>query len=232
MLGGFEVSRYGRTMALPRSRKTRALLAYLAFTGRPQRREYLCELLWESQTDRRAGLRWSLSRLRRILDDGAAPVIGADRDCVWLQRERVALDYAPLRAALCGELAVLPTATLEQLAAHCDQDELLAGLDLHDVEGYQSWCMAVRAEARRGEARLRTELIERLPASDALPHARRLVQLEPYDEAARATLVALLTRLHHTSEARFQLQLAQRRLRELGAVARSTPSPLLRAALS
>ena len=43
VLGEFEVVRDGATLTLPPSRKTRALLAYLALTGHKHRRERLCE---------------------------------------------------------------------------------------------------------------------------------------------------------------------------------------------
>ena len=46
-LGDLSIARNGEPLELPPSRKTRALLAYLALTGRAFRREHLCELLWE-----------------------------------------------------------------------------------------------------------------------------------------------------------------------------------------
>jgi DNA-binding SARP family transcriptional activator len=47
VLGELRVTSDGRELPLPPSKKTRALLAYLAVAGRPQRRERLCELFWE-----------------------------------------------------------------------------------------------------------------------------------------------------------------------------------------
>src|SRR5262249_33092768 len=52
-LGDLRVVRAGERVALPPSKKTRALLAYLALNGRPLRREHLCELLWEIPDDPR-----------------------------------------------------------------------------------------------------------------------------------------------------------------------------------
>lgn len=45
LLGEIEVVRGGKRLELPPSKKTRALLAYLAMTGQSQRRERLCALL-------------------------------------------------------------------------------------------------------------------------------------------------------------------------------------------
>jgi hypothetical protein len=60
VLGDFAVARDGAPIHLPPSRKTRALLAYLAIDGRKHRRERLCELFWEVPDDPRGALRWSL----------------------------------------------------------------------------------------------------------------------------------------------------------------------------
>src|SRR5262245_48585801 len=62
VLGEFAVRRNGEDVALPPSRKTRALLAYLAVVGRPQRRERLCQMFWARPDDPRGALRWSLSK--------------------------------------------------------------------------------------------------------------------------------------------------------------------------
>ena len=68
-LGDLEVRRAGRSLLLPPSKKTRALLAYLAVTGRAHRRERLCSLLWDVTDDPRGALRWSLSKLRALVDE-------------------------------------------------------------------------------------------------------------------------------------------------------------------
>ena len=56
-LGDLTIARDGKALELPPSRKTRALLAYLALTGRAFRREQLCELFWEIPDDPRGSLR-------------------------------------------------------------------------------------------------------------------------------------------------------------------------------
>ena len=81
-LGEMEVLRAGKRLALPPSKKTRGLLAYLALSGRPHRRERLCSLLWDVADDPRGALRWSLSRLRAIVDEPDLPRILAPRDSV------------------------------------------------------------------------------------------------------------------------------------------------------
>jgi hypothetical protein len=47
VLGEFAVLRNGENVCLPPSRKTRALLAYLAVTNHPQHRDRLCTMFWD-----------------------------------------------------------------------------------------------------------------------------------------------------------------------------------------
>ena len=78
LLGEFELRRGGAAVALPASRKTRALLAYLLLTARPVRRERLCEIFFDIPDDPRGALRWSLSKIRALLGDDAG-LLFADR---------------------------------------------------------------------------------------------------------------------------------------------------------
>ena len=83
LLGELEVQRDGKTVPLPPSKKTRALLAYLVGSGRPQLRDRLCGLLWDGPDDPRAELRWSLTKLRPLMDG-----------CLVADRERVEFLFA------------------------------------------------------------------------------------------------------------------------------------------
>ncbi|MEQ9567930.1 MAG: hypothetical protein RLN85_19330, partial [Pseudomonadales bacterium] len=47
LLGELRVRAMGQEIVLPASKKARALLAFLVATGRPHRRERLCELFWD-----------------------------------------------------------------------------------------------------------------------------------------------------------------------------------------
>jgi DNA-binding SARP family transcriptional activator len=92
LLGEIEVERNGEQLILPPSRKTRALLAYLVASGRPNRRDRLCSLLWEVPDDPRGALRWSLSKLRRLLDDSDGSFITATRETVAFRSDGAEID--------------------------------------------------------------------------------------------------------------------------------------------
>src|SRR3569832_2839302 len=96
-LGQIEVARAGVAVSLPPSKKTRALLAYLALNRRAFQRGHLCELFWEVPDDPRGSLRWSLSKLRQLLDDNHHPRIVADRTSVRFDDTGVAIDISALR---------------------------------------------------------------------------------------------------------------------------------------
>src|SRR5215471_14578391 len=70
ILGPMSVVRNGAPVPLPRSRKVRALLGFLALAPSPVSRSRLCDLLWDVPNDPRGELRWCLSKLRSLLDDG------------------------------------------------------------------------------------------------------------------------------------------------------------------
>lgn len=217
LLGEMQVSLGGQLSELPRSKKTRALLAYLALTGRVHRRERLCSLFWEVPDDPRGALRWSLSKLRGLVDEPHASRIVADRETVAFHRCGAAIDLVDLRTQLSGDLARVDTATLVAAAAEF-RGEALEGLDLPECHEFHAWCVAQRADVRDLQARIAAALVERFvgnPAA-ALPHARTLVLIESEREAHWASLVRLLAAAGRRREAEEQSTLGLRVLESAG----------------
>ena len=216
-LGSVEVVREGGRVALPPSRKTRALLAYLALSRRTFRREHLCELLWEIPDDPRGSLRWSLSKLRQLVDDDTHQRIVADRVGVRFDATNVAIDITELKEMVELELDHCPLERLEQAAARFSGTPL-EGLELPDFHNFNSWYSAECECAVRAQIRLLTALIHRSSADPerALVHARALVRIAPYDERARATLVRLLLAGGQVTQAEQQYQTGIRMLTEAG----------------
>jgi len=214
-LGDFEVLRDGRAVPLPPSRKTRALLAYLCLQPRRFRREQLCQLLWEVLDDPRGSLRWSLSKLRHLLDDGERSRVVADRDSVGVETEGVSIDLRELRQLAEGDPAKVPLEALEAAATRY-RGNVLEGLEFSNFHDFHSWCVAERERSLRDRAALLSELIKRLADEPerALPHVRALVGLSPYEESHRATLIRLLNAARQFGEAEEQFQLGLRILKE------------------
>ncbi|HKP60670.1 MAG TPA: AAA family ATPase [Polyangiales bacterium] len=217
MLGGLDVRRAGKSLAQPPSKKTRALLAYLALTGRAHRREALCGLLWDVTDDPRGALRWSLSKLRKQVDDDHVTRLHADNERVALELQGASIDVLDMRAALGSDkLERLPTELLESWCARC-HGEVLEGLDLPDFDGYQAWLVAEREQTRRLHASALHELVRRLEGTPerALPHARAWIGVDPMSAQARLSGMRLSLALGQLDEAKRQFQTARRVFSEL-----------------
>ncbi|HEY8181933.1 MAG TPA: AAA family ATPase [Thermoanaerobaculia bacterium] len=188
LLGELEVQRDGKTVPLPPSKKTRALLAYLVGSGRPQLRDRLCELLWDGPDDPRAELRWSLTKLRPLMDG-----------CLVADRERVefrggSVDVVEFRRLINGNQLLA--------AAEIVRGEFLEGLDLPGCYRFQQWLIAERESLRQTQVKVLAQLIDQLGAGDAaLAHARKRAMLDPFSEDAHIALIRILTTLDRNQEA-------------------------------
>jgi DNA-binding SARP family transcriptional activator/pimeloyl-ACP methyl ester carboxylesterase len=212
-LGSFEVVRDGEPASLPASRKTRALLAYLAVTARAHRRERLCELFWEIPDDPRGSLRWSLTKIRPLVDDAQTRRVVATRENVRFDRHGARVDVLELRDAFKDDPDGLTSIQLTDLAGQF-RGEFLDGVDLPSCPGFQNWLVAEREAVRALRRRVLATLIEVCgdDAETALAHARALVEVDPRDETAQIQLLRLLARTGRVREAHEQQQIAMRLL--------------------
>lgn len=166
LLGELRVVSGGRVMPLPASKKARALLAFLVATGRPHRRERLCELFWDIPDDPKAALRWALSKLRRVVDTPDAVRIVADRERVHFEPNDVRIDVRDIHARLREAEGYLEIEELERMAGMLD-GQLLDGLESAGDDIFESWLMAERVETERS----RIEVLKQLathPEADTL----------------------------------------------------------------
>ncbi|WP_246674246.1 alpha/beta fold hydrolase [Mesorhizobium sp. B4-1-1] len=192
VLGDFQVMRDGQPLDLPPSRKTRALLAYLAVTARQHQRERLCEIFWDIPDDPRGALRWSLSKIRQVLG-GVETALAADRNAVALN---VATDYARLAPLVKADLSSRSTEELEAVLASI-RGGFLADLSLERCFDYEAWRQAIASEVEIIELGILRELVERLADQPrrALPFAQRLRSLVPDDARLAAETEALEDRV-------------------------------------
>jgi pimeloyl-ACP methyl ester carboxylesterase/DNA-binding SARP family transcriptional activator len=182
VLGDLIITRDDQPVGLPPSKKTRALLVYLACIGRPQRRERLCELFWDVPDDPRGALRWSLSKIRQILGpDGSC--LEADRNVVGLRAETLFLDCAAVRTLTRQDLASAASEDLEHLAG-LFRGRFIDDLSLPRCPEFEAWRVATAEEMELAQLRILRTLVERLAGepSRALPYAHALEALLPEDE--------------------------------------------------
>lgn len=174
VLGDFEVLHAGAAIDLPPSRKTKALLAYLAVTGKTHRRERLCEMFWDIPDDPKASLRWSLSKIRQVLTGFGPDMLQADRNSVSLHAD-TSLDFNRLAAFQRGEVTGRSTAELEA-AACLLEDGFLSDLSLPRCPDFEAWRTAFDNDLAIARLNVLRELVSRLAQEPtrALPYAHAL----------------------------------------------------------
>ncbi len=216
LLGDLELRREdGPAVPLPPSRRTRALLGYLVATGTPQSRATLCDLLWDGPDDPRAALRWSLTKLRAVVDDEAALRLQADRDrvgfdaCVVRDRQRACL------ALLHGRIPRACRSTRSKTRrARCRASSSKASScrrAIASTTGAWPSASASRAAGARCWRRSTVRLAD--DPQRALPHGRAMVAADPLAEGAHATLVRLLAAAGRYPEAERHYDWARELLR-------------------
>jgi TolB-like protein/DNA-binding SARP family transcriptional activator len=193
LLGPLAVQRDGRTLALPPSRKVRALIAYLALATQPVPRSRLAELLWDLPNDPRGELRWCLSKLRAVLDAPGAPCVIADADGVRLALPPGSVDALELLHA--GTPAGLGVERLRRLTSACAGD-FLQDLAIERSAPFSAWLTGQRRRLREARVALLEALVQALPPAgdEALAALEEWLQLAPFEPRAHELLFDALAR--------------------------------------
>ncbi len=221
VLGPFQVSLDGEPVSGFASDKVRALLAYLILSpDRPHRREALAGLLWPEFPERsaRTNLRNALANLRQVIRDGAAspPFLQSTRQTIQFNGQS---DYWLDADAFEDLLALLPSRSVQlEQAVSLVRGLFLEGFTLPDAAPFEEWLLLRREQL----GRQMVEALDSLAAiyegrgayEEALAHARRRVDLEPWEEDGQRLLMRLLARSGHRSEALAQYETHRRVLAE------------------
>lgn len=198
-MGELTLYRDGQALSMPPSKRTRALLAYLAITARPHRRDRLCEVFWKLPDDPRSTLRWSLSKIRQLVNLPDKERLVADRERVSLLTYDIHIDIREIE--LRANDPFTTAQELENLSTTL-QETFLEGVDLPSQELFQQWLTAQRREA----AQLRAKVMFRLSShpdlsqTDRLKWARTWEEMEPFNPLAATRLLTLLEALNLTQE--------------------------------
>ena len=208
---------------LPRTRKSRAVLAILALEGgRSVRRTWIAGLLWDRVPEEQArnSLRQALSELGTALRPAGTPLIDARRDDLRLAADACAIDLATFEAARPGEHVAWPQAPLLE--------------DLGDLAPtFDQWLHGERA---RIDGRLRERMeaeIERLCRADAAPEeriaaARDLLARDATHERAWRLIIRSLADMGDTGQALREYIACEAALRRLLDAAPSAETRALR----
>lgn len=193
LLGPLVIERAGVAVALPPSRKARALFAYLLLSSRPVAREALADLLWPLPSDPRGELRGALSRVRQMLEAAGAGQVHADGDAVSIDLQGLDVDVLRVLAAARSGLDQLDAAALRTLDA-CFAGEFLQGLEIPRSAAWTTWLLGQRRHLRGVQAALLESLATAAPrgSDDAVDALTRWLHVAPFDRRAHERLLAAL----------------------------------------
>lgn len=202
-----------------RTRKTEALLAYLALFPQAHTREHLAGLFWETSglQEARNSLSVALHALRSVLqtsESGIRPILLADSATVRLDLSQISCDVARFEQRLQDAAVAVDTdgrLLHLQEAIACYQGPLLPAF-------YDDWAVT---ERERLETRLQeglgqaVELLaQRQEYRPALEYALRAAALDPFDEANCRAIMRLHTALGNPHAAMAHYRTFARNLQE------------------
>jgi adenylate cyclase len=192
LLGPAQIERAGQPGGNLLSGKALALLGYLSVRGQPLSRANLAHLFWPGKpADRgRANLSWLLHRILSRLPG----CLDADRHSL---RFRAGPPYWLDLHAFADLLGQGDAAALAEAVA-LYRGDLLEGLHLDGCSDFEVWLVGERERWRRRAAGALRELVAHHSRSgnhrEALRHARRLLDLEPWREEGHRQVMQLLAR--------------------------------------
>lgn len=195
LLGGFQASLdSGAAAALP-TRKTQALLAYLASEpGRPCPRGALACLLWGEHGDLQArkSLRQAVYALRRAMSAVDGPLLLVEGDGIAVNPTAIEVDVACFRA-----LAAEGSPEALERAATLYRGDFLHGFRLEEP-AFEEWLMSERERLRELALAALAALLAHHARTGAtergIQTAVRLLALDPLQEAAHRALMGLYAR--------------------------------------
>lgn len=194
LLGPLAVVRGGCPVALPASRKVRALLAFLAVTPRAVTRSRLCELLWDVPNDPRGELRWCLSKLRGILDEPGRRRVETQGDAIGLDLTDCLVDAVAVARAAQAGIATMGADQLRTLTALYSGD-FLDGLEVDRSPDFHGWLTTQRRHFRGCHAALLERLVRSDPDNEnVFEYLESWLRLAPFDPEVHGILLNTLAR--------------------------------------
>jgi DNA-binding SARP family transcriptional activator len=193
LLGALTICRDGTPLALPASRKVRALIAYLAVAPQPVSRSQLCELLWDVPNDPRGELRWCLSKLRSILDKPGRRRVEARGDAVRLDMADCFVDAIEISRATQEGIATLVPERLGRMSA-LFKGEFLDGLQIDRNPAFNGWLTAQRRRYRSCHAALLEHLVAATSGDEVFGYLEKWLELAPFDPRVHERLLNAFAR--------------------------------------
>lgn len=194
VLGALAIRRLdGAEVALPASRKVRALAAYLSLAPQAVPRSRLCELFWDVPNDPRGELRWCLSKLRSALDEPGRRRVDTPGGAVKLDLSDCFVDAVEVA---CAAQQGIETLAPERLQALCGlfRGEFLDGLEIDRNPAFNGWLTAQRRRFRGCHAALLEHLAATATGDELFGYLEKWLELAPFDPRVHESLLAAFAR--------------------------------------
>lgn len=197
MLGPMVISRMGAALALPASRKLRALIAYLALAPQAPTREHLCELLWDIPNDPRGELRWCLSKARVLFDEPGHRRVATLQGTVQLDLRDCYVDVIDIGRAMEQGIDKLDTERLRSLLKLFTGD-FLDRLEIDRNPFFNHWLTAQRRRLRAYHIVVLEHLVASLPigSDESFSCMDMWLNLAPFDRRVHELILRALG--HHS----------------------------------
>ena len=197
LLGQAMITRDNIPLRSFRSQKEAALLIYLAHTGQIHRRETMADLLWEASSTKQslANLRTVLTRLRAQVGDA---LVVTRKTVAYADDLREDVDSVRFQRALGGLVSLQSAAEADQLRQGLALygGEFLRGFYLTGAPRFNEWAVieqeALRQQTFLGYGRLIDFALRTHAYPAGIDAARRLLALDPLNEAVHFQLMTLL----------------------------------------
>lgn len=210
LLGTFEVLGDDGPVRLPRSKKARAAMAYVAMARKPVARDELVELFFAETRDPKGGLRWVISRLRAAVGKDVIETTAAN---VALRPGSYRLDVETLEAPIAADASIAELAEIESAVS----GEFLADVSVARCPAYEAWRLANQVTWNNRHSAALNELVRKtLGRTQATDYARKLVNLDVTREKSWALLVESLLAVNQLADARHMQRLAIEQLERDG----------------
>lgn len=210
MLGTFRVLKDEEPVALPRSRKARAVLAYVAMGRRPIARDTLVDMFFAETKDPKGGLRWVISRLRVVLGKALVTTTPAS---IALAPDAFSLDIELLEKRVPPDASIADLKAIEATVT----GEFLADVSVAKCPEYEAWRLANQVTCHNRHATILQALVRKtLGKSQASRYARKLVNVDVTQESSWALLVESMLAVNQLADARHVQRLAVEQLERDG----------------
>jgi DNA-binding SARP family transcriptional activator len=194
------------------TRKTQALLIYLALTGQAHTREALARLFWCDRSDQQASNNLRTLAGSHLLIDRQHLQFDRSRP-YWIDVERFAttIQLEPVEPGS-------TTSGIEQLksALALYQGDFLAGFSVSDAADFEAWALLQREHLRRlaiqGFDKLTDLYLRAGQPEAALQATKQLLTLDPWYETAYYKQMVILAQLGQRTAALAQYELCRKLL--------------------